>query len=170
MKNKLTKLSPDELRERYELSRREIRKRLLDFKQVPRSEYFYELVYCILTPQSSAVNADMAVRVLREHDLAGADIDPEPLLHQDDFYIRFHRTKAKYLVNLKSQYPEVLHELTGGTGSRELRRWLIGHIEGFGWKEASHFLRNIGHEGLAILDRHILKNLVRTGAVRALPP
>ena len=38
-----------------------------------------------------------------------------------------------------------------------------------GWKEASHFLRNIGNRDLAILDRHILKNLVRTGALERLP-
>ena len=30
-------------------------------------------------------------------------------------------------------------------------------------------LRNIGHENLAILDRHILKNLVRVGVLSHLP-
>ena len=38
-----------------------------------------------------------------------------------------------------------------------------------GWKEASHFLRNIGHRNLAILDRHILRNLVRAGVLHRLP-
>ena len=39
-----------------------------------------------------------------------------------------------------------------------------------GYKEASHFLRNIGMgERLAILDRHILKNLVLLGVLDEVP-
>jgi len=39
-----------------------------------------------------------------------------------------------------------------------------------GLKEASHFLRNTGRgEDLAILDRHILRNLIRHGVLRRLP-
>ena len=39
-----------------------------------------------------------------------------------------------------------------------------------GYKEASHFLRNIGlGEDLAILDRHILKNLKFTGVIKDIP-
>ncbi|MBW2339203.1 MAG: hypothetical protein JRF50_02490 [Deltaproteobacteria bacterium] len=38
--------------------------------------------------------------------------------------------------------------------------------KGIGYKEASHFLRNIGFEqNLAILDRHILKNLKWFGVI-----
>ncbi len=51
----------------------------------------------------------------------------------------------------------------------ESREWLIKNVKGLGRKEASHFLRNIGHQDLAILDRHILKNLVRVGAIGRLP-
>jgi N-glycosylase/DNA lyase len=41
---------------------------------------------------------------------------------------------------------------------------------GFGLKEASHFLRNIGSEfDLAILDRHIIKNLLRYGVIDEIP-
>jgi N-glycosylase/DNA lyase len=41
---------------------------------------------------------------------------------------------------------------------------------GFGFKEASHFLRNIGFGGdLAILDTHILKNMVKYGIIKSLP-
>ena len=32
-------------------------------------------------------------------------------------------------------------------------------IKGLGYKEASHFLRNIGLKGYAILDKHILRSL-----------
>jgi N-glycosylase/DNA lyase len=43
-------------------------------------------------------------------------------------------------------------------------------VLGLGYKEASHFLRNIGlGEDLAILDRHILKNLMLLGVIREVP-
>jgi len=36
----------------------------------------------------------------------------------------------------------------------------VENIKGFGWKEASHYLRNIGYFDLAIIDRHIINNLL----------
>ena len=47
--------------------------------------------------------------------------------------------------------------------------WLIHNVRGLGWKEASHFLRNIGYRNLAILDRHILKNLKHHNVFRTTP-
>jgi N-glycosylase/DNA lyase len=50
------------------------------------------------------------------------------------------------------------------------RDWLVRNIKGIGYKEASHFLRNIGFGGrLAILDVHILRNLVKFGVLREIP-
>jgi N-glycosylase/DNA lyase len=52
---------------------------------------------------------------------------------------------------------------------REIRDWLVANVKGLGLKEASHFLRNIGMgKDLAILDRHILKNLVNFGVISKL--
>ncbi|MCU0642473.1 MAG: DNA lyase, partial [archaeon] len=50
----------------------------------------------------------------------------------------------------------------------ELRNWLADNVQGYGLKEASHFLRNIGKSNnqIAILDRHILRNLKAFGAVK----
>ena len=41
------------------------------------------------------------------------------------------------------------------------RRWLVDNIKGLGYKEASHFLRNIGYDDYAIIDTHILDILAR---------
>ena len=50
------------------------------------------------------------------------------------------------------------------------RDWLVANIKGFGYKEASHFLRNIGFgEEIAILDRHILRNLVALRVIKKNP-
>jgi N-glycosylase/DNA lyase len=45
----------------------------------------------------------------------------------------------------------------------------VENVKGLGYKESSHFLRNIGYRNLAILDRHILKNLEKFGAIRTIP-
>jgi N-glycosylase/DNA lyase len=169
MKKRPTKSSADELRGMFATRRSAIRSRLADFANVPRHEYFYELVYCLLTPQSSAVNAGRAVLALRESDLQNRAFDPEPLLHQEDYYIRFHKTKAKSLLEIREKYEIVAQHLSNGSTSVELREWLVKNVRGMGWKEASHFLRNVGHRDLAILDRHILKNLVRFGVIRRIP-
>ena len=169
MKKPSQQCSIEELRVLYEERKKAIRERLGDFAAVRPSAYFYELVYCLLTPQSSAVNAAKAVRLLRNNHFHQSDVNPEPLLYQDDFYIRFHRTKAKHLLAIKEQFLSIRRELSNGSSSVQLREWLVKNVNGIGWKEASHFLRNIGHRNLAILDRHILKNLVRLGVLRQLP-
>ena len=52
----------------------------------------------------------------------------------------------------------------------ETREWLVSNVKGFGYKEASHFLRNIGFgSDIAILDRHILKNLKKHGVINEIP-
>jgi N-glycosylase/DNA lyase len=165
----LDKKPLQQLKRLHEERREAIQKRLKDFSEVLPSQYFYELAYCILTPQSSAVNAAKAVERLQAKSFYEVPFDPEPILSQKDFYIRFHRKKARLLLRLIESFPEILDALSDSTPTAILREWLVEHVHGFGYKEASHFLRNIGHRNLGILDRHILKNLKRFGAIRAVP-
>jgi N-glycosylase/DNA lyase len=158
------------LLEDYKKKRPAIQQRLNDFRTVKRQEYFYELVYCFMTPQSSAVNSAKAQQMLMAYNFQNAEIDPEHLLHQKEYYIRFHKTKAKLLVAMKQQYHAILQKISTVDSAFEKRQWLAENVKGIGYKEATHFLRNVGlNEGLAILDRHILKNLKKHGAIRSLP-
>ncbi|HWP44984.1 MAG TPA: hypothetical protein VNO14_17205, partial [Blastocatellia bacterium] len=43
-------------------------------------------------------------------------------------------------------------------------------VRGLGYKEASHFLRNIGYRGYAILDKHILARLAEFGVIESPKP
>ncbi len=169
MKKLTPELTLDRLRDLYDARRAAIRDRLREFAQVPSSEYFYELVYCLLTPQSSAVHAARAVDRLKAMNFSSADVDPEPVLHHKAFYIRFHRTKSVHLNSTKARFPEIAVRLAENSSGKELREWLVENIKGLGWKEASHFLRNIGYRDLAILDRHILRNLQRLRVIEDLP-
>lgn len=146
-----------------------IKQRLNEFKRIRPDDYFYELVYCLLTPQSSAVNAAVAVGLLKKNDFQTRNVYPERFLSNKDSYIRFHKNKTRYLLEMKNQYPEILFQLFFGYSAPELREWLVKNVKGIGYKEASHFLRNIGYKNMAILDRHILKNLVRVRVLKELP-
>ena len=66
--------------------------------------------------------------------------------------------------------PVLCKSLDGFAEPKAARAWFVREVDGLGWKEASHFLRNIGRgERLAILDRHILRNLLRHGVIRRMP-
>lgn len=162
---------PEELTELYSKRKKEIKKRLQEFRGVSPEDYFYEMAYCILTPQTSAVNAEKAVINLMKHHFRERDIDPLPFLYCKDYYIRFHYTKAKRLRALKNVMASVYGILIDKKKSAfEKRELLVLNVPGYGLKEATHFLRNVGmNEGLAILDRHILRNLYVYGAIPATP-
>jgi N-glycosylase/DNA lyase len=90
-------------------------------------------------------------------------------LRHPDHYIRFHNVKAARLLALRDQWRQVDQALTVANSAPEARLWLVENVSGLGMKEASHFLRNVGHRGLAILDRHILRCLVGEGALAEVP-
>ncbi len=43
------------------------------------------------------------------------------------------------------------------------------NIKGIGYKEASHFLRNVGYKNIAILDRHIINLMLEYGLIEEKP-
>jgi N-glycosylase/DNA lyase len=146
-----------------------IRARLQDFANVKPEDYFYELAYCLLTPQSSARNADMTIDELRRDDFVKHGFDPTSYLRDPKHYIRFHNVKSARLVRVREQWEVLLPILRNRGEAKQLRDQVLEAVPGFGMKEASHFLRNIGVLGLAILDRHIFKHLAHLGVIPEIP-
>jgi N-glycosylase/DNA lyase len=156
--------------EHYKLHAATIRERLEEFAAVPASEYLHELLYCILTPGSRALHADAVMRELRDRGFPDARFDPTPHLRDPAHYIRFHNQKGARLLAVADMREEIMRALTSNdSSSEEKREWLVANVNGLGWKEASHFLRNVGFHELAIIDRHILKHLLRNGAIETIP-
>jgi len=168
MKNLRKKISIEEIKRLYAIKKPDIQRRIKDFSNIKPKDYFYELIYCLLTPQSSAVNAEKVVNILKDKKFHIRQINLESILRQKDCYIRFHKTKSKHILKMKKQFPEIMNELKKSKSGEELRLWLVNNVKGLGWKESSHFLRNIGYRNLAILDRHILRNLKRLGVITKL--
>jgi len=153
------------------LERKEaIHARLDDFSNIPPEEYFYELLFCILTPQSKAENADTVIQKLKADNFLDKGFDPMPYLRDRRHYIRFHNVKSNRLLHIRTIYPSLYPILTGKNDDiTVLREKVLAMIPGLGLKESSHFLRNIGVKGLVILDRHILKHLKELKIIGRIP-
>lgn len=161
---------PEEYRVHFERHRSTIQRRIDEFRAVPRDEYMWELCYCLLTPGSRALHAERVVSRLRESDFLARPFDPTPILRDPAHYIRFHNQKGARLLALMGRRRDVMGILDDASlNSPQRREALVTAVSGLGWKEASHFLRNIGCLDLAIIDRHILKHLHRCGMIDAVP-
>nr|WP_221892226.1 N-glycosylase/DNA lyase [Cetobacterium sp. 8H] len=162
----------------YEDIKPRIEERLKEFKNIwnfgDNKDIFCELAFCILTPQSKARNAWRAISELKESGILfnGSEEDILPYLN----IVRFNKTKAKNLYLLRYQMTDDDGKfITKDFFSKfnnpfEMREWIVKNIRGMSYKEAGHFLRNVGFgQELAILDRHILKNLVALEVITEIP-
>lgn len=160
----------------YDQRKNEIKNSLEEFSKVKEMDgrrMFSELVFCLCTPQSKATMCWDAVKKLNENGtlVEGSNKKIEKILKG----VRFHKTKAKRIVRAREKFFadgnfKIKKVLEGTEDDKTLREWLVKNVEGFGMKEASHFMRNVGRgENVAILDRHILRNLHKHGILDNIP-
>lgn len=170
-------LSLQHLKRIYDLKRDDILRRLQGFKELwvkgKDEKIFEELSFCILTPQSKARVCCDAIDRLKNTGLLLRGSVKEIARKIND--VRFKNKKAAYLVKARKLFSRdgrvhIKSALGKFKDSQECREWLVKNITGLGYKEASHFLRNIGFgENMAILDRHILKNLKNLKIISEVP-
>lgn len=130
----------------------------LQFRKASGEEIFGELCFCLLTANTSA---EMGVRTQKAIGLEG-------FLHLDQLSLRNALRDSKYrFYNLRSRFivdsrwiVDELPDLVNSGNPFHTREYLVENIKGIGYKEASHFLRNVGVFDFAILDKHILKMLL----------
>ena len=131
-----------------------------NFKDKSNDEWFSELCFCILTANS---RARTAINIQNQIGIRGFLFSPENNI-RDTIKMnkhRFHNNKAKYIV-LARNFSNV-KEILNGKNEIEMREWIVENVKGLGYKEASHFLRNVGFKNVAILDRHILNLMLENG-------
>ena len=94
-----------ELLEEYNKKKEIIKSRLNDFKNIKEEEIFYEMCFCLLTPQSSAKAADKCIQELKRVDFRNSyNLNPVKLLKK----IRFSNNKSKYLLEAKEKYELII--------------------------------------------------------------
>jgi len=147
---------------------------LAEFRSVDRRDavrLFEELAFCVMTPQSRARAALRAVEELKSKGLllGGGPEEVAEVLRRNG--IRFHNQKARFIVKnrelVRGDKPRLIELL--GEDVHRVREVLVEVVWGFGLKEASHFMRNIGYSGLAVLDRHVLRWMKALGAIEEVP-
>lgn len=159
----------DRLRAEYAQRRKEIRARLRDFRRVWQtasdSRLWEEMVYCIFTAGASAKMGLRSVDALRPLLKSGAQSEMTKALVAAGAH-RFPNARPGYVIvtrdYLEESFSMQLRErLTSFRDPVERRDWLAREprIKGLGYKESSHYLRNIGFKGYGILDKHIVRCL-----------
>ncbi len=162
-----------DLRKDYRSKKRMIEQRLREFRAVydrGDAAIFEELCFCILTAGSSARMGLRTVDALRDILLTGTEreLQERAQMHR----VRFWRLRPAYIHRTREHLKETcglrLRDLLDSFNDPVSRRDFLAmnrSIKGLGFKEASHFLRNVGFRGYAILDKHIVNSLREAGVI-----
>ena len=135
------------------------------FKRDNDKRLFAELAFCICTPQTKARSGAAAIIDLYNNNLL-FNGSAEKVANILIKHVRFHNMKAENIVLARKLYfpkgqfilKDRINEAVKNDTMVELRNQLAKEVKGYGLKEASHFLRNIGFgQKIAILDRHIMR-------------
>ncbi|MFN2497488.1 MAG: N-glycosylase/DNA lyase [Pyrinomonadaceae bacterium] len=160
--------------------KKEIQARLNEFRDIWRNgsdeRLWEELVFCIFTAGASARMGFTAVDAVRPLLAHGKQQEMTRAIRRAGAH-RFPVARPGYIVITR----DYLHEHCGMELRRkfesfgdpiERRDWLAQEkrIKGLGYKESSHFLRNIGIRGLAILDKHVMSCLQDLQVVETAKP
>ncbi len=125
------------------------------FRNASNEEIFGELCFCLLTANTSA---EMGIKT---QETIGLDnfLNMEQLKLRDALKAtryRFYNLRSKFIADSRWIVDE-LSDLINAKDTFETREYLVENIKGLGYKESSHFLRNVGVFDFAILDKHIVR-------------
>jgi N-glycosylase/DNA lyase len=171
-------LNVDELKQIYREKRQEIRARLAEFEEVGRTasdeRLFEELTFCIYTAGASARMGLRCVESVRPVLMSGSLQQIQRALQHRH---RWPDGRGAYVYETREYLRECcglrMRELLASLADADERRDFFAAnrgVRGLGYKEASHFLRNIGYRGYAILDKHILARLAELDVLETSKP
>jgi len=127
-------------------------------------EWFSELCFCLLTANTSA---EMGIRVQKEVGCEGfiCKSDTEMASRLKKAKSRFYNRRGNFIyhANKFSSIKDILIK------EKDKRQWLVDNIKGMSYKEASHFLRNVGFFDYAIIDKHILRLMHENNLIEKIP-
>ncbi|MFC1741127.1 N-glycosylase/DNA lyase [Nanoarchaeota archaeon] len=141
-------------------------RRLAGFKRLGRKssrELFKELCFCILTANYSAEGGIRIQKKINNGFLTLSEKQLAKALKEQRY--RFPNVRAGYIVEARKHAVDIKKRLAGFDCEKDARDWLARNVKGLGYKEASHFLRNVGYESVAIIDFHIIDFLVGHGLI-----
>lgn len=167
MKKNQESLTIEKIKAAHTDRRGEIRVRLAEFEAIWENEsderLWEEMVFCFFTGGCSARMGIRSIEAVRPLLQTGNYDELADALRGRH---RYPNARAGYIVASREFLQEhcnleLRKKLNNFDDDLARRDWLVKEkrIKGLGYKEASHFLRNIGLKGYAILDKHILRSL-----------
>jgi N-glycosylase/DNA lyase len=144
-----------------------ISSRIKEFSQIKNSsinDIFRELCFCIMTANCGAE------KCIEIHEKINDGFNNLPQIQLVEKFkklgYRFPNIRAKYIFEAREFKNDLENIIKSREQEIDVREWLVKNIKGLGYKEASHFLRNIGYKNYAIVDFHIVDLLVKYGLIK----
>lgn len=173
MKRETQPLTIEKIKAAYIERKAEIQARISEFEDIWTNagdeRLWEEMVFCFFTGGCSARMGMRSVEAVRPILLTG---DYAELAQALSGKHRYPNARAGYIITSRDFLQEhcklrLRKKLQSFNNDLARRDWLVKEkgIKGLGYKEASHFLRNIGLKGYAILDKHILRSLAELGII-----
>jgi N-glycosylase/DNA lyase len=135
--------------------------RIQEFKKINKksnNELFNELCFCLLTAN---FNAEKSIKIQENiGECFLTDSKEEIAQNLKKYGHRFPNARADYIIKSK-KCKEELNKVMNFYDKQSIREWIVDNVKGIGYKESSHFLRNIGFDDYAIIDFHIIDLLVK---------
>ena len=158
--NSISKLKNSEIKD-------VVNSRIKEFSQIKNSsidDIFRELCFCIMTANCGA---EQCIRI-HERINDGFNFLSQDRLTEKfrEFGYRFPNIRSKYITEAIDFKEELENIIKSREQETDIRDWLVKNIKGLGYKEASHFLRNIGYKNYAIVDFHIVDLLVKYNLIK----
>ena len=140
--------------------------KMKEFEELGRknsNEIFKELCFCFLTAN---FNAEGGIRIQKEIDDGFLVLSLEELSQKlKELGHRFPNARANFIFEARKYKDNIKEILDSIETDEEKRDWIVKNIKGIGFKEANHFLRNIGHKNVAIIDFHIIDLLAKNNLI-----
>jgi N-glycosylase/DNA lyase len=133
-----------------------VQNRLNDFKNINKNsnfDLFQEMCFCLLTAN---FNAEKCINIQNKIGKYFFTDSKEELSKKLKTYgHRFPNARACYIKD-SLKFKDKLTKIVNFYDKNAIREWIVKNIKGLGYKEASHYLRNIGFDDYAIIDFHII--------------
>lgn len=136
-------------------------------KNKSNKEIFKELSFCVLTANYNAKKAIEIQKKIKDGFLFLSLKDLSLKLKELGY--RYPNLRAEYIVSNRKHLDSLKTVLKTFKDKQALRDWFAENIKGISYKEASHFLRNIGYNDYAIIDFHIVDILIKNGYLKEKP-
>ncbi|MEJ5257583.1 MAG: N-glycosylase/DNA lyase [Fervidobacterium sp.] len=144
-----------------------VEKRWVEFENLRNygneDDLFSELSFCVLTANWSAQGGIKAQKLIGH---GFSTLNQEELADKlREVGHRYPDARAQYIVTNRW----IIGKLREVISTEDPREYLVKNIKGLGWKETSHFLRNVAFTNYAILDKHVLRVMNKYGLIEEIP-